>query len=59
MTLTPIYQAEASIYAAHVLKEAKEPRVAVLYQNDDSARISSRASASGWATRRVPSWRAK
>ena len=35
MTLTPIYTAEASIYAAYVLKEVKEPRVAVLYQNDD------------------------
>jgi ABC-type branched-subunit amino acid transport system substrate-binding protein len=35
MTLTPIYTAEASIYGAYVLKEVKEPRVAVLYQNDD------------------------
>src|SRR4030088_2440406 len=35
MTLTPIYQAEASIYAAYVLKEVKDPKVAVLYQNDD------------------------
>jgi branched-chain amino acid transport system substrate-binding protein len=35
MTLTPIYTAEASIYAAYVLKEVKEPKVAVLYQNDD------------------------
>jgi branched-chain amino acid transport system substrate-binding protein len=35
MTLTPIYTAEASIYAAYVLKEVKDPRVAVLYQNDD------------------------
>jgi branched-chain amino acid transport system substrate-binding protein len=35
MTLTPIYQAEASIYAAYVMKEVKDPRVAVLYQNDD------------------------
>ncbi len=35
MTLTPIYQAEASIYAAYVLKEVKAPKVAVLYQNDD------------------------
>jgi branched-chain amino acid transport system substrate-binding protein len=35
MTLTPIYTAEASIYAAYVMKEAKEPKVAVLYQNDD------------------------
>src|SRR5260370_24793782 len=35
MTLTPIYTAEASIYAAYVLKEVKGPKVAVLYQNDD------------------------
>lgn len=35
MTLTPIYQAEASIYAAYVLKNVSDPRVAVLYQNDD------------------------
>ena len=35
MTLTPIYTAEASIYATYVLKEIKEPKVAVLYQNDD------------------------
>jgi branched-chain amino acid transport system substrate-binding protein len=35
MTLTPIYTAEASIYAAYVLKEVKEPKVAALYQNDD------------------------
>jgi len=35
MTLTPIYQAEANIYAAYVLKEVKDPKVAVLYQNDD------------------------
>jgi len=35
MTLTPIYTAEASIYAAYVLKEVKNPKVAVLYQNDD------------------------
>jgi ABC-type branched-subunit amino acid transport system substrate-binding protein len=35
MTLTPIYTAEASIYATYVLKEVKEPKVAVLYQNDD------------------------
>jgi ABC-type branched-subunit amino acid transport system substrate-binding protein len=35
MTLTPIYTAEASIYATYVLKEMKDPKVAVLYQNDD------------------------
>jgi ABC-type branched-subunit amino acid transport system substrate-binding protein len=35
MTLTPIYTAEASIYATYVMKEVKEPKVAVLYQNDD------------------------
>jgi branched-chain amino acid transport system substrate-binding protein len=35
MTLTPIYTAEDSIYGAYVLKEVKDPRVAVLYQNDD------------------------
>jgi len=35
MTLTPIYTAEASIYAAYVLKEVKEPKVAALFQNDD------------------------
>ena len=35
MTLTPIYQAEARIYAAYMLKEVKDPKVAVLYQNDD------------------------
>jgi branched-chain amino acid transport system substrate-binding protein len=35
MTLTPIYTAEANIYAAYVLKEVKDPKVAVLYQNDD------------------------
>src|SRR5260370_32310941 len=35
MTLTPIYTAEASIYATYVLKEVKDPKVAVLYQNDD------------------------
>ncbi|MBS0518431.1 MAG: ABC transporter substrate-binding protein [Proteobacteria bacterium] len=35
MTLTPIYRAEASIYAAYVLKEVPNPKVAVLYQNDD------------------------
>jgi len=35
MTLTPIYTAEASIYAAYVLKEVKNPKVAVLYHNDD------------------------
>src|SRR4051794_6480688 len=35
MTLTPIYTAEAAIYAAYVLKEIKDPKVAVLYQNDD------------------------
>ncbi len=35
MTLTPIYTAEASIYGAYVLAEVKEPKVAVLYQNDD------------------------
>jgi branched-chain amino acid transport system substrate-binding protein len=35
MTLTPIYTAEAAIYAAYVLKQVKDPRVAVLYQNDD------------------------
>jgi branched-chain amino acid transport system substrate-binding protein len=35
MTLTPIYTAEAAIYAAYVLKEVKDPKVAVLYQNDD------------------------
>jgi branched-chain amino acid transport system substrate-binding protein len=35
MTLTPIYTAEASIYAAYVMKEVKDPKVAVLFQNDD------------------------
>jgi branched-chain amino acid transport system substrate-binding protein len=35
MTLTPIYTAEAAIYAAYVLNEIKDPKVAVLYQNDD------------------------
>jgi branched-chain amino acid transport system substrate-binding protein len=35
MTLTPIYQAEARIYATYMLKEVKDPKVAVLYQNDD------------------------
>jgi branched-chain amino acid transport system substrate-binding protein len=35
MTLTPIYQAEANIYAAYVLKNVANPKVAVLYQNDD------------------------
>ncbi len=35
MTLTPIYTAEASIYATYVLANVKQPRVAVLYQNDD------------------------
>ncbi|MBS0222807.1 MAG: ABC transporter substrate-binding protein [Proteobacteria bacterium] len=35
MTLTPIYQAEASIYAAYVMKNVPNARVAVLYQNDD------------------------
>jgi len=35
MTLTPIYQAEARIYAAYVLKQVPNPKVAVLYQNDD------------------------
>ena len=35
MTLTPIYQAEANIYAAYVLKNVPNARVAVLYQNDD------------------------
>jgi ABC-type branched-subunit amino acid transport system substrate-binding protein len=38
MTLTPIYQAEAAIYAAYVLEEVKEPRVAILSQNDDFGR---------------------
>ena len=38
MTLTPIYQAEAAIYAAYVLNEMKEPRVAILSQNDDFGR---------------------
>ena len=35
MTLTPIYTAEANIYGAYVMKEVKDPKVAVLYQNDD------------------------
>ncbi len=35
MTLTPIYQAEASIYATYVLKQVPNPKVAALYQNDD------------------------
>ncbi|SKA36609.1 amino acid/amide ABC transporter substrate-binding protein, HAAT family (TC 3.A.1.4.-) [Enhydrobacter aerosaccus] len=35
MTLTPIYQAEASIYAAYILKQVANPKVALLYQNDD------------------------
>jgi ABC-type branched-subunit amino acid transport system substrate-binding protein len=35
MTLTPIYQAEARIYATYVLREVANPKVAVLYQNDD------------------------
>jgi branched-chain amino acid transport system substrate-binding protein len=38
MTLTPIYTAEAAIYAAYVLKQVKDPRVAILYQNDDFGR---------------------
>src|SRR4051794_24949586 len=38
MTLTPIYTAEAAIYAAYVLKEVKDPRVAILSQNDDFGR---------------------
>src|SRR6185295_626833 len=38
MTLTPIYTAEAAIYAAYVLKEIKDPRVAILSQNDDFGR---------------------
>lgn len=38
MTLTPIYTAEAAIYAAYVLKEVKDPKVAVLSQNDDFGR---------------------
>ena len=57
--LTPIYQAEARIYAAYMLKEVKDPRVAVLYQNDDFGKDFLRASASGWATRRATSWRAR
>jgi len=55
MTLTPIYQAEARIYATYMLKEVKDPKVAVLYQNDDFGKTSSRASATGWATRPTPS----
>jgi branched-chain amino acid transport system substrate-binding protein len=35
MTLTPLYPAEARIYATYMLKEVKDPKVAVLYQNDD------------------------
>jgi ABC-type branched-subunit amino acid transport system substrate-binding protein len=38
MTLTPIYTAEAAIYAAYVLKEVKDPKVAILAQNDDFGR---------------------
>jgi len=35
MTLTPLYPAEARIYATYMLKEVADPKVAVLYQNDD------------------------
>jgi branched-chain amino acid transport system substrate-binding protein len=35
MTLTPLYPAEARIYATYMLKEVANPKVAVLYQNDD------------------------
>ena len=31
----PNYQTEARIYARYILEHAKEPKVAVLYQNDD------------------------
>jgi branched-chain amino acid transport system substrate-binding protein len=35
MTWTPTYQAEARIYARYILQTIAEPKVAVLYQNDD------------------------
>src|SRR6202795_232146 len=31
----PTYQAEGLIYAQHVLKNVKDPKIGILYQNDD------------------------
>jgi branched-chain amino acid transport system substrate-binding protein len=31
----PTYQAEGKIYAAYVLKNVKDPKIGILYQNDD------------------------
>jgi branched-chain amino acid transport system substrate-binding protein len=35
MTWTPTYQAEARIYARYILQTIADPKIAVLYQNDD------------------------
>jgi branched-chain amino acid transport system substrate-binding protein len=35
MTWTPTYQAEARIYARYILQTVADPKIAVLYQNDD------------------------
>ncbi len=35
MGWVPTYQAEARIYAAYVLQAVKQPKIAILYQNDD------------------------
>ena len=35
MGFQPNYQTEGRIYAAHVLKNVKDPKVGILYQNDD------------------------
>jgi hypothetical protein len=47
MGWAPNYQLEARIYAQYVLQHIDNARIAVLYQNDDYGKTTSRASATG------------
>jgi branched-chain amino acid transport system substrate-binding protein len=49
MALLPDYATEGSIYAKHVQASVKDPKIAVLMQNDDLEGTFSRASSRVWA----------
>jgi branched-chain amino acid transport system substrate-binding protein len=54
MGFTPSYETEGDIYARYVLRERPEARIAILFQNDDFGRITSKASSRGSAKKPRP-----
>ena len=52
----PNYRTEAQIYAKYILANTKNPKLAILYQNDDSVRTIPSALEIFWAMTGTRSW---